>query len=367
MLRVGIVGVNGIGQAHAWALKSLDTSELTAVCDIETAHAEKTARDFEVNTFTDLASMCASDLVDAVVVATPAGTHVEIARAALDAGLHVYCEKPVATTSDDGYTLASYAREKARVLQIGFQFRYHRGYTALREAYAQLGELRRVNVVATNWFRPQAYFVESPWRASWRMAGGGVLMNQAVHQVDALINTVGMPSRVTARVRTAAHQAAIEDEAIALLEWPNGACGTLVASLNDIAGSERIELFCDGGAVTLVDGYDVQVTQFDVRREIDENPDAFATYETAWESLVEPGKGSDEFKMFLAAHREFATTIAEGRAPAIDGVSGTRSVELANAIYLSSLENTSVQLPLASGSYAPVFEELASGRRLLNL
>ena len=71
--------------------------------------------------------MCASDLVDAVVVATPAGTHVEIARAALDAGLHVYCEKPVATTSDDGYALASYAREKARVLQIGFQFRYHRG------------------------------------------------------------------------------------------------------------------------------------------------------------------------------------------------------------------------------------------------
>ena len=76
--------------------------------------------------------------------------------------------------------------------------------------------------------------------------------------------------------------------------------------------------------MTLVDGYDVQVARFDARREIDENPDEFATYETAWESLVEPGKGSDEFKMFLAAHREFATAIAEGRAPAIDGVSGTQ-------------------------------------------
>ena len=212
------------------------------MCDIDAALAEKTAADFEVRAFSDVSALLASDAVDAVVIATPAGTHGDIALAALDAGMHVYCEKPVTPTADEGYALAQHARDAQLVFQVGFQFRFHKGYVALRETFADLGPLRRVHVSATNWFRPQAYFDESPWRATWRMAGGGVLMNQAVHQVDALINTVGMPSRVRARVRTAAHRAEVEDEAFALLEWPDGARGTLVASLNDLAGRERFEL-----------------------------------------------------------------------------------------------------------------------------
>ena len=134
--------------------------------------------------------MYASGEVDAVVIATPAGTHGRLTRDALDAGMHVYCEKPIAPTADEGYALARHAREAKRTLQVGFQFRFHTGYAAAREAVADLGELARVNLTATNWFRAQAYFDASPWRATWSMAGGGVLMNQAVHQLDALIDTV---------------------------------------------------------------------------------------------------------------------------------------------------------------------------------
>src|SRR5205085_5115387 len=141
---------------------------------------------------------------------------------------HVYCEKPIAPTAEEGYALAARARAARRVLQVGFQFRFHAGYCAMRDALAELGPIRRVALTATNWFRAERYFAASPWRATWRQAGGGVLMNQAVHQVDALIAAAGMPLYVRGRVRCALHSAAVEDEAVAELEWADGAVGTLV-------------------------------------------------------------------------------------------------------------------------------------------
>jgi predicted dehydrogenase len=365
MLRLGIVGVNGIGQAHAWACKSVDTVALAAVCDIDAGRADKAASDFDVRAFTDPVAMYASDLVDAVVIATPAGTHAPLMRDAIAAGMHVYCEKPIAPTSDEGYALADAARDANVVLQVGFQMRWHAGYRALRDAYAGLGELRRATMVANNWFRPQAYFEASPWRATWRMAGGGVLMNQAVHQLDALINTVGMPNRVTAQARTRAHAAEVEDEAYALLEWPGGARGTLVASLNEISGREYFEIVCEGGAVTLADGYDVNVaTHANTTDAIAAAEGEYASFDAAWRNIEVPRRRSEEFDMFCAAQRDFAAAVSERRAPIVDAVSGTRSVELANAIYLSALEDTSVELPVAPGVYGPVFDELVAGRRL---
>ncbi len=361
-LRVGVVGVNGIGQAHMWALHQLE--ELAAVCDVDAARAGKAGSDFGVAAFGDVAALAPH--ADAVVIATPAGTHAEIARAALDAGLHVYCEKPITTTSDEGYALHEYVRAKDRVFQVGFQFRFHKGYAAMRAAVAQLGEIRRVHVDATNWFRAQRYFDASPWRTTWRMAGGGVLMNQAVHQLDALIATAGMPSRVIADVRNVVHRAEVEDDVRALLEWPNGARGTLAASLAEPAGTERFEIHCDRGAVVLVDGYDVRVAYHDdVRRQVDECPDEFPAAVPAWERIEIERRKSEWFDMLVDAHREFAAAIAEGRQPLVDARTGTQSVELANAFYLSSLTDEPVSLPLRPGEYPPVLDELAAGRRVL--
>ena len=131
-LRIGIIGVNGIGQAHLWSLRQSERSCAAAVCDIDEPRAEKAGADFDVPAFADLGAMLASGTVDAVVVATPAGTHGQIARDALDAGMHVYCEKPIAPTADEGYALARHAHEAQRTLQVGFQFRFHKGYAATR-------------------------------------------------------------------------------------------------------------------------------------------------------------------------------------------------------------------------------------------
>jgi predicted dehydrogenase len=317
VLRVGVVGVNGIGQAHLWALKTAKTSELAAVCDVDAARVDKAASDFEVPAFTDAHALYASDTIDAVVIATPPGTHASLARAALAAQLHVYCEKPITPTAEEGYALAADARDRGLVLQVGFQNRFHAGYTAVRDICESLGPLQRAHLTATNWFRTQRYFDASPWRATWRMAGGGVLMAQAVHQVDALIASAGMPSRISAHARTAAHRAEVEDVAVVELEWSNGARGTVVASLNEPAGYERFELVGARGAVVLENGYDVRVARYeDVATQIEASEHEYPAEPAPWAPLdVTPDKS--EFHLFRAAHREFADAIAAGREPAV--------------------------------------------------
>jgi predicted dehydrogenase len=224
-----------------------------------------------------------------------------------------------------------------------------------------------VHLNATNWFRTQRYFDEGAWRTTWRVAGGGVLMIQAVHQVDALIATVGMPARVSASVRTRAHRAEVEDEAIVKLEWENGARGTIVASLNEPAGYERFEVVGALGAATLENGYDLRVARFDdVGTQIEKSTEAEGGARPEW-APVEVTPDKNEFQLFRRAHAEFADAIASGRPSIVDGESGTRAVELANAAYLSAVNDAEVTLPLAPVSYPSVFEELASGRRVLPL
>jgi predicted dehydrogenase len=361
-LRIGIIGVNGIGQAHLWALRASERSRAAAVCDIDLERAKQAGADFDLPAFGDTQSLYESGAVDAVVVATPAGTHGQIARGALDAGLHVYCEKPIAPTSDEGYALARRAHEVGRTLQVGFQFRFHKGYAAVREAAASIAPLTRLNLNATNWFRGQRYFDASPWRCSWAMAGGGVLMNQAIHQLDVLISLAGLPARVRGEVRATRHSVAVEDDALALLEWESGATGVLVASLVDPAGCERIELFGDLGAIRLDDGYDVRVARHeDAQRISDECPDEFPVLTFDWQALEIPRAQSEWLDCLVDAHRDFAGAVLDTRPPMVDGEEGTRAVELANAIYLSSLEQRAVELPLERGEYLEWYEELAAG------
>jgi predicted dehydrogenase len=361
-LRVGIVGVSGIGRLHAWALGNVERVELSALCDIDRALVEKAAADHDVVAFGDAQALYESGTVDAVVIATPAGTHGSLVRGALDAGLHVYCEKPIAPTADEGYALARHAREARRTLQVGFQFRFHKGYAAARDATAEIAPLSRVNLTATNWFRAEAYFAASPWRSTWAMAGGGVLMNQAIHQVDAMIAIAGMPSSVRARVRRVRHRAAVEDDAVAVLEWSSGACGVLAASLADPAGYERMEFFGECGGVVLEDGYTVRRADHEPAQQIcDECPDEFPSVAIEWRDVEIPRAPSEWIDMLSDAHRDFAAAVMEGRPPLVDAEGGTLSVELANAIYLSSAEDRTVALPLERGEYLPLFEELAAG------
>jgi UDP-N-acetyl-2-amino-2-deoxyglucuronate dehydrogenase len=362
-VRVAVIGVAGIGQAHLFAAPAVDGMTLAGVFDVDAERAAKAATDHSTIAFATYETLCTSGEVDAVVIATPPATHVPLVRDALRAGLHVYCEKPFAPTVGEGLEMARLAEERGRVVQVGLQFRHHHGYAAARRyvTSGEIGEVFRANIVATNWFRAQRYFEASPWRSAWRTAGGGVLLTQAIHQIDALLTMVGMPSRVRAQWYRANHDAEVEDEVVATLEWPNGARGTLSASLNDPAGHEVIDVHGDRGAVQCA-AYDVRHASYEsARRTTLECPDEFPETAVEWEPVAIQRKSSEWFDMMTDCHRDFVAAVIDGRPAPIDAAEGTRVVEFVNALYLSAARGEPVELPLATAEYASVYEQLCEG------
>lgn len=365
-LRIGVVGVAGIGLAHLFAAKTLDDYVLAGVCDVDEARAEKAAADFDAPVFTDAEELFRSGTLDVAVVATPPSFHVPMVRSALDAGLHVYCEKPPAPTAADCAVIARHAAESERVVQIGFQYRFRAPYRRAKELVDEgaVGRVFRANLTATNWFRPRAYFETAPWRGAWRTAGGGVLLSQAVHQLDAFLWVAGTPSRITARARRRLHDTEVEDEVSALLEFPDGSSGLLLASTADPVGTDRLEVHGEAGSVVVGDGACRRASWGSHLEGLwAETEDPFGSPEVSWEEEAR-SEGSPmkiEFDAICACHRDLVEGIRGGGPPVNDPEEAARAVAVANAVYLSAVRGEPVDLPVPPETYLETFEGLASG------
>jgi predicted dehydrogenase len=364
-LRIGVVGLAGIGQAHLYACGMAD-STLTAVCDIDGGALAAAAEAHHVPSFASYEKLLASGMCDAVVVATPPFLHIEQVSAALAAGLHVYCEKPLAPTARRCRQLAEAADAAGRRLAVGFQHRFQRSHLAVSALLAagELGPVHRVSMTGTNWFRPDSYFTSSPWRARWRTAGGGTLLSTAIHQIDALVSFVGLPARVTGRAFRALHRTVeVEDDAMAMLEYESGARGTLVASSVDPAGVDRLEIHGDRGSL-VAEGFRLTRASFPeaVTTVSATSANPFEVVDVAWDEIVSPGGHREAFKLLVDSHRDFADAIASDRAPVNHGIEASHTIELVNAIYLSSVRGAAVELPLDLDAFDDVYDDLCSGR-----
>jgi predicted dehydrogenase len=192
-------------------------------------------------------------------------------------------------------------------------------------------------------------------------------MSQAIHQLDALVAVVGLPSRVRGQIARARHDAEVEDDATVALEWPGGARGYLVASLNEPAGLERFEIVGESGTAVLVDGYDVRVARHDPTAALIEDlAEEFPERPPDWQPIDVPRAKSEWFDMMIDSHRAFVDAIQHDRPSELSGEVGAQSVELVNAIYLSALRDEAVELPLRTGEYASVYDDLAAGRTMLD-
>jgi len=363
-IRVAVVGVGGIGAGHCFAASSLPEYDLVAICDVDGSIRDRTATDFGVHAFVDTDALYASGLIDAVIVATPPWTHVSLVRDALSAGLHVYCEKPFVADAADGYALGREAVAADRVVQVGFQYRFQPSYVRARALVEDgtVGPIFRANLVATNWFRPQSYFEAAPWRKHWRHGAGGVLMNQAIHQLDALLWFAGLPSRVVARATRARHDIEVEDDVTAMLEFPDGGRGMLVASTVDPIGWDRIEIHGERASLIMND-HNLRVGSFDgpAQYRSDHSEDHYERVSVTWDDVDVPAASPGGYDYLLDTHRDFAHAIREGTTARNAPDAATRSVEVANAVYLSAILGEPVSLPLASDRYAPVYARLCRG------
>ena len=201
-LRTAVVGVRGVGRGHVQTVAAHPRADLVVVADLDPDAASAAAEPHGARAFDGLDRMLAeAPELDAIILATPHHLHAPMSLRALEQGLHVYVEKPIATRISDADRIVAAAADAERVLAVGHQYRTFRGNLRLKQIIDG-GELGQVQRVVWQWLeaRPETYYARDPWRCRWAEAGGGVLLNQASHDIDLLCWLFGPASEVSATV-----------------------------------------------------------------------------------------------------------------------------------------------------------------------
>ena len=256
-VKIGIVGVGGMGASHARNVLALPPAELTAICDNNPSRLE--AVDADVARYTDFEAMLDGSALDGVIIATPHLHHPGMSLTAFKRGLHVLVEKPIAVQVKnaqrmiDGYHAA--CREHPDlVFAAMFMQRTWNHWRAIKAIIGrgELGKLLRCTWIITDWFRAQSYYDSGDWRATWRGEGGGVLMNQSPHNIDLYQWMVGMPKRVQGFAHFGKHHhVEVEDEVTAYFEFDNGMVGHFITTTGESPGSNRLEIMGEYGKLVV--------------------------------------------------------------------------------------------------------------------
>lgn len=357
-VRLGIVGLGAQGGYYARFLAEgkVPSMRIGAICDIDESKREA-AEGIGVPFFTDYAQMFASGEVDAVVTTIPHYLHPEVGIAALEAGLHVLGEKPAAVYTAQARTLMECADAHPELtFAIMFNQRTNPLYVDLKRLIdsGELGALRHSSWIITTWWRPQAYYEQSAWRATWGGEGGGVLVNQAPHQLDLWQWLCGVPRSCFAKCSFGFRRdIAVEDEVNALVDFGDGATGHFMTATHDLAGTDRLEMLFDGGKIVVDDSATVTVTRLarpeqqisgdmtvDQVRELFAgafDPKSLATATTTTYTSVWGEQHCSVLENFARAVLHGEPLIAPGR----DGLHGVR---LANAMHLSAWTGREVDM-----------------------
>jgi predicted dehydrogenase len=365
-VRIGIIGMGNIGKHHATYLLEgkVSGAELTAVGSTSPDKLGDYATK-GVKVFGDALELLHSKTVDAVIIATPHYQHTTLGIAALAAGLHVMVEKPISAHKADAERLISAHQKNPKLIFGGmFQLRVEPRYEKIRALIqnGDLGDIVRVNWVNTDWFRGDAYYASSAWRATWKGEGGGVLLNQCLHNLDVLQWLLGMPTRVRGFCQLGRfHQIEVEDNVTAYLEWPNQATGVFVSSTGEAPGVNRLEIVGTRGTLILEHGK-LQFTR--------NATDMLEFSRTSKSGFVKPESQTEEIPLPNAAAphaalmQNFINAICQGEPLIAPGVEGIHSVELANAIVYSSLLGQTVDLPMNGAAWETKLNQLIAESKL---
>ena len=360
-VRFGIVGIGQMGGSHAeWlANGQVDNAVLAAVCDVNPQKKEWAAEKLPENVkfFDNYIDMLESGEIDAVLIATPHYDHPVIAIEALNRDLHTLVEKPAGVYTKKVREMNELAESKPHlVFGMMFNQRTNPLYQRIKEIVAngEIGDIRRTNWIITTWWRPQAYYDMSSWRATWSGEGGGVLANQAPHQIDLLQWICGMPTKVRANLQYGSHRnIAVEDDVTAFLEYENGATGTFITCTHAIIGPDRLEILGDKGRILVEGSKKVTVTRL---KESENELNARLTFADVANLFRGQGMSDmmdvEEFEIpdqwgtqHVNVMKNFTKSILEGTPLLAPGTEGIKGVTIANAMHLSSWLGKDISIP----------------------
>ncbi len=357
-VRLGIIGLGAEGGMYAGLLAQgkVPNMQLGAIADID---PDKKAKADELGApfYDDYLAMIESGDVDAIVTCVPHYLHPEMGIEALKRGMHTLLEKPVGVYTAQAREVIDFAATKPELtFGVFFNQRTNPLYVDLKALIesGELGALRHTSWIITNWWRPQGYYDQSAWRATWGGEGGGVLVNQAPHQLDLWQWLCGVPTSCFAKLAFGFRRdIAVEDEVNAIVDFGNGATGHFMTATHDLIGTDRLEILFDKGKIVVDNSKTVTVTRLkdaeqelskgmsmdDVRKLFMGELDAASLY-TSETTEYESVWGLQHATVL----QNFAANVLDGTeliAPGADGINGVR---LANAMHLSAWTGEEVDM-----------------------
>jgi predicted dehydrogenase len=345
MLRVGIIGTGGIADAHIEGYRAFpEQCEIVALADVVPGKAAQKAQAFALDgaeAFDDPLAMIAGARLDVVSIATPPSTHAALAVAALDAGVHVLVEKPMAPSLEECDAMLAAQGRSGKLLSVVAQNRFRDDLMTLKEVVESglLGSISHVRVDSA-WWRGLPYY-DLWWRGTWEKEGGGCTLNHAIHHIDLLLWLLGRPTEVTAMLANAQHHnAEVEDLSVAIFRYERG-LAQLTSSV--VHHGEEQEIVIQGAHARVSQPFTVvaERSRADGFPEREGDSELVARIEAlaaSREPLVHRGH-EGQIGDLLAA-------IRDGRPPIAGGIDGRNAVEVVTAIYKAGFERQMVSLPL---------------------
>lgn len=354
-LRTALIGPGKVADTHARALQTL--SHFVAVCGRDAQKTKTFAERYNLQPYTNLEQMLRDARVHALVITTPHPQHAEHALMALNAGVHVLVEKPMAIQLSDCDRMIHAAQTHTVKLGVISQRRWYEPVQRVRAAIdaGKIGE-PALGVVQVLGWRSAEYFAMDAWRGTWAGEGGGVLVNQAVHQLDLFHWLMGPIARVYGAWANLNHpMIEVEDTAVAVVHFQNGALGSIIVSNSQKPGLfAKIHIHGRSGASVGVQTEGGSVFISGIPMQVDPAINDIWTI-PGEEHFLEEWTKQDRARgaqVEIVTHyhflqiQDFLQAIEENREPLVNGVEGRKSVELFTAIYRSQKQNAPIEFPL---------------------
>lgn len=334
-VRFALAGCGEVAAKHAAAISALDGCELVAVYDCEQKTAEHFAEKYAARAYGDYQKLLKESGADVVDICTPSGLHAAMGIAAAGAGKHVLVEKPMALSLEDADTLIKACDQAGVKLGVVHQNRFNPAVLKLRKAMKAglFGKVTHANATV-RWNRNKAYYDRKPWRRTKSM-GGGVLLNQAIHNIDLLQWMMGKVNSVFGYTASCLNRTAGEDVGIAVLRFANGALGVIEAASTIYPKNleETISVFGEKGTVIIGGSSVGEIKIWKLADEVEGNTE-----------------GMQHCRSGAATHlhsiRDMAEAVLTGRQPVVDGREGIKALEIVLAVHKSCAAGREVILPM---------------------
>ncbi len=337
-LGFGIIGTGAIASHHAKSLQELEDCELVAVCSSTVARAKEASEKFGVPAYSNIDDFLLRKDLDVVSVCTHSGNHMEPILAAAMAGKHIITEKPLEVSVERANRIISVCRSQGVKLSVIFQNRFNPGYLQLKKTVQQgaLGKLLLGNAYI-KWYRDEDYYNKSNWKGTLKGDGGAALINQGIHTIDLLLDIMQDVQSVFGQVKTMVHDIEGEDIGIALLNFKNGAMGTIEGGTSLYPGyKERLEIFGENGSI-IYEGGEIVNMNFKGKEGIENDLPKISSSGASDPMSV-------DYRLHMAQIKDMVEAIRDDREPLVNGETAIKSLELISTIYESSKEKKLIDL-----------------------